>query len=302
MKRELRVWAIALLMIFGLCACGQKGQEGACECVVELKDLPDEFEKLPENLRKNVEISVSIENVVTEKSVSAKLTEENDFEETLHLNPGTYRVTYTHVSPGNLIGLKVEASEEKFELEPERDEDVEVTVVNAEEFADWAWSMDATREIVQTSVFSGTVQFEGQLVELKQIAQYVEFEYENQIGSYEKATFGNSEKGVYITVQNQSEEPTGWKDCEILEVSFRKNNVIFGKGICLGMDVTEVVHEDTGLLGVPDAMSGTVLMGAGYADTSASYIQGKSGDKLTLVIESGGDYIRSISYAFEVFE
>lgn len=302
MRRGLRVLGMALLMVFGLCACGNEGQEGACECVVELVDLPDEFEKLPENIRKNVEISVAIENVVTEKEVQAYLTEENDFQEVLYLNPGTYRVIYVYAFPSALAELEVEASGEKFELTRDEEAEVEVSVVNTEAFADWAWSMDATREIVQADVFSQTVQFEGQLIELKQIVQYVEFTYDNQIASYDRVTIKNADKGVSITVQNQGEEPAKWTDCEILEVTFRKNNVIFGQGICLGMNVSEIVHEEEGLLGTPDEMTGTVLMGTGYADTSASYIHGTSGDKLTLAIESGGEYIRSISYAFEVFE
>lgn len=302
MRRKVGVLAIMLLLLSGLCACGSEGKDGDCECVVELKNLPDEFEKLPENIRKNVEISVSIENVVTEKEVQAYLTEENDFKEVLYLNPGTYRVIYVYAFPSALAELELEASEEKFELTRDEEAEVEVAVVNADAFADWAWSMDATREIVQADVFSQTVQFEGQLIELKQIVQYVEFTYDKQIASYDRVTIKNADKGVSITVQNQGEEPAKWTDCEILEMTFRKNNVIFGQGICLGMNVSEIVHEEEGMLGTPDEMTGTVLMGTGYADTNASYINEKSGDKLTLEIESSGDYVSAINYAFEVFE
>lgn len=302
MNKRIGVLAILFLVLSGLCACKSTGMEGSCECVVDLKDLPNEFNKLPDSIRENVEISVTIENVVTEKEMKAYLREENDFQETLYLNPGTYRVRYVYVASNALAGLEVEASEEKFEVTGEDGAQVDVFVVNAEEFADWVWSMDATREIVQTDIFSRTVQFEGQLIGLKQITQYVEFSYEKKVGSYDKVEIGNADKGVYITVQNQSKEPADWTECELLGVSFRKNNVIWGQGICLGMDVAEIVHEADGLLGTPDAMAGTVLMGTGYADTTASYISEKSGDKLTLTMESGGDFVKSISYAFEVFE
>lgn len=302
MKRKWKICALLLLLMVGLCACSSEKKEGECECVVELKDIPAEFKMLPENILENIRIRVSVENIVTEKSETVYLTQENEFSETLYFHPGTYRVTGVYVSPSYLAELEVEASEEKFELDRNDDGEVEVFVSNAEAFADWVWSMEATREIVQADAFSRMVQYEGQVIDLKQIAQYVEFSYDSQVPSYDKVTLKNMDKGVYITIQNQTEEPADWTSCEVLEVTFRSNNVIFGQDIRLGMDVTTLVHKEDGILGTPDKMSGTALIGAGYASTKASYIDGASGDILTLEIDSSGDYIRGLTYAFELFE
>lgn len=302
MRRKWIVCSLLLLLLGGLCACGNEKKEGECECVVELKDMPAEFKMLPENILENMRISVSVENIVTEKGATAYLTQENEFSETLYFQPGTYRVTSVYVSPSNLLELDAEASEEKFELDRKNETEVEVFIANAEAFADWAWSMEATREIVQADAFSRMVQYEGQVIDLKQIAQYVEFSYDSQIAAYDKVTLKNVDKGVYITIQNQNEEPASWTSCEIIEVSFRKNNVILGQDIRLGMDVTPLVHKEDGILGTPDKMSGTALIGAGYSTTKASYVDGESGDVLTLEIDSSGDYIRGLTYAFELFE
>lgn len=291
-----------VLMLSSFCGCAGQAGEGDCKCVVELTGMPDEFEMLDENIRENLRISVRLENLVTEKYVYAYLTQENEFAETLKLQPGTYVVEYVSVIPGALVDLEVEAKQERVELTKEQEATLEIAVVNGGTFTDWAWSMSPSRDIMQADVFSGMVQFEGKMIDLTQITSYVNFEYGEQIRAREKATFGNSEKGVYLTVQNQGDEATDWRNCKILEVSFRKNNVVFSKGVSLGMSASAITHQEKGLLGLPDVMSGTVLVGMGYADTNAGYLDEKTGNKLTLTITPNGDYISQISYAFEVFE
>ena len=93
-----------------------------------------------------------------------------------------------------------------------------------------------------------------------------------------------------------------WQECELIKVTFKKNNVIWGQGAFVGMDVTKAVHAEKGLYGEPYAMSGTVLAGLGYDRTYVSYLDTMSGDKLTLEIVPDGDYVSGICYELKVFE
>ncbi len=301
MKKRQLFLAVSALM-FGLTGCGKHALEGDCECVVSLLEVPKELEMLDENVLEQFVINVELENIYSEKSIDVELTAENDFCEELKLQPGTYLVKYCYAGPGNLVPLKVEAKQEKLELKRDTPLSVDVMITNGAEFADWAWSSEPTREILEENAFSHKVQFEGQLIDVTQITDYVEFTYDNKVGGYDKAAISNGEKGVTIVVQNQSEAPAEWQDCKLVEVSFRKNNVVWGQGAFVGMEVKAAVHAREGLYGAPDDMSGTVLAGLSYDSTYVSYLEENSGDKLTLEIVPGGEYIAGIRYALEVFE
>lgn len=93
-----------------------------------------------------------------------------------------------------------------------------------------------------------------------------------------------------------------WKACELKEITFLKSNVLWGQGAHVGMDVKKAVHAEEGLYGMPDGMDGTILSGIGYGTTDVSWLDGGSGDKLTLRMHSSGSHISAITYAFEVYE
>lgn len=301
MKRGSLVFALVIL-ILGLTGCGKNELEGDCKCTIALLDVPKELEMLDENLLEEFNISVRLENIYTEKTIDVRLTAANDFCQELKLQPGTYLIKYTYAGPVSLIPVEVEVKQEKIELTRGTPLAVDVVITNRKEFADWAWDMEASREILEESAFSGEIQFEGQMIDVTRIADYVEFEQKSKIPAYEKETLTNSEKGVSIVVQNTGDEAVNWRECELIKVSFKKNNVIWGQGAFVGMDVTKAVHAQKGLYGAPYAMSGTVLAGLGYTFTYVSYLDPMSGDKLTLEIVPDGDYISGISYELKVFE
>lgn len=301
MKKGRLLLAVAALM-FGLTGCGDNALEGDCKCTVALLEVPKELEMLDENLLEQFEISVELENIYSEKTLEVELTAENKFCAELKIQPGTYLVKYYYAGPSNLVPIEVEVKQDKIELTRENPQRIDVAITNQSEFADWAWSLAATREILEEGAFSRIVQFEGQLIDVTRITDYVEFQYENKVAGYEKATISNGEKGVTIVVQNRNEGVADWKDCKLVQVSFRKNNVIWGQGAFVGMDVAAAVHAKDGLYGEPYEMSGTVLAGVGYDRTYVSYLDEKKGDKLTLELVPDGDYISGISYELEVFE
>ncbi|MBQ7774438.1 MAG: hypothetical protein IJ379_00820 [Lachnospiraceae bacterium] len=301
MKKEKLLLAV-LILIFGMTGCGENALEGDCECVVALENVPKELEMLDENVQEQFYISVVLENIYAQESVKVELNAENDFKEELKLQPGTYLINDCFASAAYLVPVEVEAKQEKIELTKDTPLTVDVAITNQEEVADWVWNGEASREILQADIFSRKVQFEGQMMDVSQIMDYVEFTSENQVRALEKATLHNTEKGVSIVVLNETESDADWKACKLMEVRFTKNNAIWAQGAHVGMSVKKAVHVQEGLYGKPDSMSGTVLMGSGYSNTLASWTDKSTGDKLTLEIIPDGDYISEIIYSMEVFE
>lgn len=301
MKKIILLLAAAALAL-GLTGCGKDALAGECKCRVSLQNVPKELEMLEDNLLEQFQIVVSLENIYSEKSVKAELSAENDFCEELKLQPGTYVLEYCYAGPDSLVPLEVEANIEKLELTKDNPVQIGVTITNREEFADWAWENAVSREVLATGAFSHKVQFEGQLIDVTKITDYVEFVSDKQVRGYEKATLSNTEKGVTIVVLNENEAAADWQDCKLVKVTFGKNNIIWGQGAFVGMEVKEAVHVKEGLYGEPYDMSGTVLAGLDYAATYVSYLDEKSGDKLTLKLRPDGEYISEISYELEVFE
>ncbi|MBQ9140303.1 MAG: hypothetical protein IJX63_00725, partial [Lachnospiraceae bacterium] len=244
-----RLLLAVIALVFGLTGCGDNALEGDCKCTVALLDVPKELEMLDENLLEQFEISVELENIYSEKTMEVELTAENRFCEELKIQPGTYLVKYYYAGPSNLVPIEVEVKQDKIELTRENPQKIDVVITNQSEFADWAWSCEATREILEAGAFSHKIQFEGQLIDVTEITDYVEFQCENKVSGYDKATISNGEKGVTIVVQNTKEGVADWTECKLVQVTFRKNNVIWGQGAFVGMNVAKAVHAKDGLYG-----------------------------------------------------
>jgi len=299
--KKARWLPLLLLIVMCLGGCSSKAVEGECECLVELTGLPKEMEMLDENIREQLYVSVSLENIYTEKRFTVKLRSEEDFKTELNLKPGTYRVHYCYTSNSKLLPWEVKEKKDTIELMKDKKEELEIEVTNPEEVADWIWNLQASREVLQEDAFSHRVQFEGQIIDVNEIMQYVDFEYEGEVSPFEKKEL-NGNKGVSIMVINETEDPKPWQECTLKKVSFGQSNIIWGQGAYIGMPVKTAVHAKEGLYGEPARMSGTILTGMDYATTDISWLDGKSGDKLTLRMNPAGDYISMIIYEFEIYE
>ena len=76
--RRIRVLLFLLTLTFAiLTGCSNRGRldEGNCECVITLVDLPKEFIMLEDNIRNNFEVKVILKNITTEKLYHITLTE-----------------------------------------------------------------------------------------------------------------------------------------------------------------------------------------------------------------------------------
>ncbi len=302
MKKGMLLVSI-ILIVLTLGGCGDKALEGNCECVVRLTEIPKELSMLEDSLEEKIYINVYLKNIYTEEDMSIRLTAESGFKQELHLKPGTYKVTSCSAGPSNLLPMEVEAGQESFQLTANNEAMIEVAVTNMTELQDYIWHTDASREVLEADAFSHMVQFEGQLIDLKNITDYVTFQSDEQIRPGKQLTIrGKEDKGVSITVMNEGTETTSWQNCKLLGVTFHKNNIVWGQGASIGMDVTKAVHAESGLYGKPDSMAGSIMARMDQENTRASWIDETSGDKLTLTITASGDYVLAITYEFAVFE
>lgn len=301
MKKRLILWSV-LLYVFAMTGCAENALAGDCKCTVTVEDMPRELMMLDENVLEQFYIRISMENIYTEEDIDVRLCAENQFQAELKLQPGTYRISDCYASSSYLVPIEVESMQEKLELTRDDPMTVDIQITNRDEFVEWAWNCEANREILQADAFSHKIQLDGQVIELEQIKDYVEFDYKEKVSGFAKVTLNNTKKGISMVLQNTDEDAVEWKDCKLLEIHFTKNNVIWGQGAHVGMDVSEAVHASQGLYGKPDSMSGTILAGVGYDRTYVNWSDPKSGDKLTLELSSDGDYISEIIYCLEVFE
>ncbi len=301
MKRSTILVTMVLCML-GLSGCSDNALKGDGKCVVSVEDMPKELSMLDENILEQFSIRVTLENIYTEEQVDVRLNAENEFCEELDLIPGTYRIVSCYNSSTRLVPMELEVAQEKVELTKEETGAVDIRICNREAFSDWAWNSEASREILQADAFSHKIQMDGQIMELEQVMEYVTFEYDEKVAGFEKVTLSNREKGVTMVLQNTQEEAASWKDCKLVEIHFTQNNVIWGQGAHVGMDVTQAVHATDGLYGKPDDMSGTILAGAGYDHTYVSWLNEDNGDKLSLELEPDGDYISEIIYYPGIYE
>ena len=296
---------IALLAVTILLAgCGREGKldEGDCPVEVRLSGLPAGYAKLTDDQKDKIEVTLRLENMINEKWYTFRLNEDNRFAQNASLNPGTYRVIYCYISGNSAVRMEGEASVESMDINRDTINIISINVINEEEFNRWAAQMRADPAILGAGQFSRAIQFEGRVIGIEQIKDYLDLTYEKQIQPYAKAEIGNGEKGVYVTLLNETDEAASWQNCRVIGVRFTKDNVIFPKGARVKMSAEEVLHSDGGLYGTPDDLAGSVLIGADYDDFDAIYHDSVSGDRMTVKVDSLGEYISEITYELAVFE
>lgn len=294
------LFVMALLMA----GCGNEGRldEGDCPVEVRLAGLPTGYAELTDDQKEQVVVNLQLENMINEKTYTFRLNDDNHFSQEASLNPGTYRVAYCYISGSSAVRMNGEASVETMDINRDTINIISVSVTNQEEFDQWVAQMRADAAILRADQFSRIIQFEGQIINMEQILNYVEFTHDQQVRAYDKVVLDNGEKGVHVTVLNDTGEPADWWNCKVIAVRFTKDNVIFGKGARVRMPAEEILHAKDGLYGTPDSLAGCVLIGADYADFDAIYHETRSGDRMTFTVDSFGEHITEITYEFAVFE
>ena len=162
--------------------------------------------------------------------------------------------------------------------------------------------MEASPEILSEGIFSRRVQWKGEMIAIEDIADYVDFQYEQPVGAYAQAGIANLEEGIGLIVLNETDHELPWRECAVQSVTCSSTNAILAGGAMVGMPLEEIVHKERGCLGTPDALDGSILLGAGIEQIRAAYLDKASGDKITVAASASGAYVMKITYEFSVFE
>ena len=304
MGKKFGILMALFTMVILLAGCGHEGKlnEGDCPVEVRLSGLPAGYAELTDDQKSQIEVTLQLENMITEKRYTFRLDEGNHFAQEASLNPGTYHVRSCYISGSSAVRMEGEASVESMDISRDTINILSVNVTNEEEFNRWTAQMRVDPAILGAGQFSRAVQFEGQVISMKQIKDYIDVTYEKEIKSYDKAVISNGAKGVYVTLLNDTNEPAPWQNCKVIGVRFIKDNVIFPKGARIRMPANEVLHARDGFYGIPDGLSGSILIGMNYDDFNVIYQDTVSGDRMTVTVDSFGEYIEEINYEFAVFE
>lgn len=300
-SRGIVIAALALVLL--LTGCGKAGRldEGDCACVVRLESAPPEFMMLGDYVQELINIEVVLQNITTEKRYEFTLNMENNFQQEASLHPGVYRVSGCYASP-YFICMDTAARQQDLEVGRDKDNEITVYIENPEEFTDMVWHMQPIREVTQLDRFSRKIQWNGEIIDLERIMDYVEFSSDQTVGGYQQITLYNSDAHVRVTLQNQTAQQASWKECKLIKVQFERPNAIFAQGVKVGMTVRQVAHAQEGFYGTPDSLTGSVLYAIGADSVGVVYYDEASGDRLTLESYPAGGYIYSITYEFAAYE
>ncbi|MBO4981315.1 MAG: hypothetical protein J6C84_05395 [Lachnospiraceae bacterium] len=295
-----------LLLPLSLSGCGKKGRldEGNCKCSISFTDIPKEFGMLEENLSDTFEINVCLKNTINETPYYITLNKENDYSAQISLHPGTYQICYVSNNMEKYNGISVAANVENVTLSEDTPEEILISVDNQEAFTQNWMATQPMPEMLLADKFSGQIQINRRIVNIRDILSELTLEAssDSPVRPYQKLELSDQERGITVTVLNNSEESLPWTGCEVIGIRVCKNNVVFPEGVTLGMSAKKVLHKTDGLYGEPDRFSGSPLLGWGLDDTRVIYSDPDSGNKITIGLSSGGTYITDITYELACFE
>ncbi len=308
-KRLLPALIGGLLFALALTGCGKTGRldEGDCKCTVSFVNIPREFSMLEENVKKHFTIHLTLQNINTEKTYAVDLDEANSFRKELSLHPGVYKINYVYSSQASNTGISLSANVDNVELSKETPAEIHISVDNPEEFTKHWMSVQPMPEMILADKFDGHIQINRTIVDLRaenasNLISQLDLTYENQVPAYGKIQLTDSEMGVRLTLQNQSNTPADWHTCKLVELYVYKNNVVFPQGVTLGMAPDKICHKTEGLYGEPDSFTGSLLYGWSFDDTFAVYHDEATGDKITLNLGGSNTFVESIQYEPALFE
>ncbi len=307
MKKEIKYFVfIVIIITVALMGCSNKKglNSEVAKCKIYLEDLPEEYELLSKEIRDEIKISVSLRSNSSDKNYKVELTEEENYVQEIPLVPGTYDV-WCSINNKSLSMLDVNTNVKEIKINKDEEAEVPISITNRSEFSEAMVNNVTDEEIMSTSIFARKVRYGSKVIDLNNIKQEMKFVPKDskslamgEIG-YIPSDSGN---GISIVVQNQTNSFLNIEKCTFVGVKFSKNNIIFPMGITLGMDISKISHAETGLLGTPDYFEGTPLIGFGYDESKAIYIDDLSGDRISFTIRPDDSYISAITYEFEKYE
>lgn len=304
MKKRLSIFFTLMLLSLFLTGCTDYSgelDEGNIPCKIALENIPDELLTLEKQSAEEIDIEVTVTNRVTRKYYRFNLTSENGYVQDATLNPGIYEVsTHIFVKP-TFYDIQAASYQTDLEVGPDRTNYAGIYITNVSDLAQQIQNRIPSDEIIASDIFSRKVQWEGQIIDIEQVTQLAHFNNIDLVGAYEEASIGGKDY-VSIKVVNETNQPARWQDCKLKSIYFSGSNAVFSKGVMTGTAFKDVVHSKTGAYGTPDSMKGSILLGAGMESMYAYYNDVYSGDKLTVITDTNGEYVKLIQYDFATFE
>lgn len=275
-------------------------------CELYLVDLPKEYEQLPEEIRKDTAVYLSIRNVSSDKTYSIELTDANEYRHSLNLIPGTYSVSKPYISNDRLVPLNVETKIDSISITKNSKTEVPIYVSNPSDFINAMTNNQPKDEILNADIYSRKVQYNGKIIDLNNIREEIAFSTpKNDERLAPAATYyipSANDEGISLIVQNQSDARAPVSQATLTGVRFRHNNIVFPKGITLGSTSRDIAHTREGKLGTPTYCLGSPLIGFEFDDTTLVYIDENSGDRISFDILPGDKYVSIITYEFFKYE
>ena len=295
---------IALLPILLLSGCTQYGKlnEGDCKGIIAFTDIPKTFSLMDEDLKDQVKIIVRLRNLTTEKEYRITLDKSNDYKQEVSFHPGTYQVLFAVASNSDKTGVTVKPTAESLEFTPNQETRLDIVVEDEAELEEYWSNAQPLPEILLADKYSGMIQINRKVISIKDILSELNLSGEQTVASYKKETVKDNDLGITVTVQNRTNAPLSFDQCEVIGISVTANTVVFPDGVAIGSSTEKVCHRTTGLYGEPTAFRGSVLFGWDIDDTYAVYRDPATGNRITLALGNNGKYIKSIQYELAVFE
>ena len=299
-KRLFPLFAVCMLLLFSLSACGRGGtlHEGDCILNVSFINIPKEYNMQEDNLKKRSEIKITLQNVVTEKLYCFALNSDNSYYQQLTLNPGTYQVLKVAYTMADFNGIKLDTNTDTLELSTQSPSELLISIDNDKEFTSRWMDIQPMPEILLADKFSRLIQINRQVIPISKIAAQLSLSHYEKLKPSEKVTLSDSDYGITITIENQGNELRSHRDCTVRSIEFSKNTVVFPEGVTLGMAPETVFHSQNGYYGEPTGLGGTIFYGTGMQETKVIYTDPASGDTITIKTDPEGNYIIGISYEF----
>lgn len=303
--------AFGMFLVLALAGCTKTGKlnEGNCKCSISFVDIPRELTLLEENVQSNFAIRLTLKNISNEKLYYITLNKDNDFSKEISLHPGIYQVYSLYTSEAYNTQLSVTTDAESIELKEDAPAILRVYVDNPDEFTAHWMAVQPMPEMLLADKFDGLIQVNRRIFNLRDtdsselISQFdLNYDKDRSVPAYKKIEVKDSEAGVTLIMQNQTDNARDWRSCTVVGILVTKNNVVFPQGVTLGMAPSAVCHDKTGLYGAPDTFSGSLLYGLQLDETYAIYNDPESGDRITIDLGSGDSSIRSIRYELAQYE
>lgn len=309
MVKKLHEIVFMACCVIGLLFCGcadKEVQKWQATCTVFVTDLPEEFAQLPAALREEIRFHVSLSQPSADKRYSITLSKDNDFRQKLFLLPGSYQVSDVYVEKKDLAMFQAVTKTSTIELSKNTNVDLPVLLAEPQTFVDIIHRNIPQDAILSAEIFSHTVQYAGKMLDLNTIRQNIKFSIpdDRHLSRGERyfAPAEDENAGVFLILQNKTDAMIPANKADFIGVRFFKNNVVFPKGVTLGMDIADIVHSKNGLWGTPYSCKGTPLIGTGYDFTTLIYLDPESGDRISLDVDPSDPFISALSYEFAQYQ